>query len=47
MVYLPRKKLTKVSLYWYTGLITLPEKMQQRGVEFMKKRIKHAALFMT
>ena len=47
MVYLPRKKLTKVSLYWYTGVIILPEKMQQRGVEFMKKRIKHAALLMT
>ena len=47
MVYLPQKKLTKVSLYWYTEVITIPDKMQQRGVEFMKKQIKHAALFMT
>ena len=47
MVYLPRKKLTKVSLYWHAGVISLPEMIEQRGIEFMKKRIKHAALFMT
>ena len=47
MEYLPRNNLTKVNLYWHTEVITLPEMMQQRGVEIMKERIKHAALFMT